>query len=175
MAYLHLELSRGRHEAACRVLLRAVQQCATVKQLWCVGLSLPLVGLLPAPQLADSVQIMSQKEIRLRHETPEELHPLEPRPTSGGAAWPTDAVAAAAAVGQRERRTAARGHELLDDLTGAGEREAARQEERKEEEKEEVVEEEEMENEEDSSSESGGSSASSVSSSSSPPHEQDGS
>ena len=120
-----------------RVLLRADRQCATVKQLWCVVAAARRVA--ASAWLADSVQIMSQKEIRLRHETPEELHPLEPRPTSGGAARPRTpwllllllaggSGAAASAGYERPHRRASR---------------AARQE-AKEEEKEEV-EEEEME------------------------------
>jgi hypothetical protein len=38
------------------------------------------VALLPAEQLRDTVQLMADKEIRLRHEPPETLEPGSPRP-----------------------------------------------------------------------------------------------
>ena len=84
LAYLRLEASvAGRLDATSRVFLRALQQCPGVKRLWTVALCRPLVAILPAEQLRDTVQLMADKEIRLRHEppAPETLEPgttLEP-------------------------------------------------------------------------------------------------
>jgi hypothetical protein len=38
------------------------------------------VAILPAEQLRDTVQLMADKEIRLRHDPPETLEPGSPRP-----------------------------------------------------------------------------------------------
>ena len=72
----------GRLDATSRVFLRALQQCPGVKRLWTVALCRPLVAILPAEQLRDTVQLMADKEIRLRHEppVPETLEPGSPRP-----------------------------------------------------------------------------------------------
>ena len=84
LAYLRLEASvAGRLDATSRVFLRALQQCPGVKRLWTVALCRPLVAILPGEQLRDTVQLMADKEIRLRHEppAPETLEPgttLEP-------------------------------------------------------------------------------------------------
>ena len=81
LAYLRLEASAaGRMHAASRVLLRALQQCPGAKRLWTAALCRPLVAILPAEQLRDTVQLMADKEIRLRHEPPETLEPGSPRP-----------------------------------------------------------------------------------------------
>ena len=66
--------------AASRVLLRALQQCPGAKRLWTAALCRPLVAILPAEQLRDTVQLMADKEIRLRHDPPETLEPGSPRP-----------------------------------------------------------------------------------------------
>ena len=70
-AYLELEVAAGRPEAACRILLRAVQQCPGAKALWCAGFAPPLLELQPDRQLRDALQFMSDKELRLRRELPE--------------------------------------------------------------------------------------------------------
>ena len=74
--YLRLELSYGRRDAACRLQLRAVQQCPGVKSLWCDALRAPLISFVPAPQLLDTIQLMRDKEIRLRHELPDGSEPV---------------------------------------------------------------------------------------------------
>jgi len=79
--YLRHELRMGRQEAVGRVHLRAVQQCPGVKGMWTQGLQLPLAALLPAQQLVDILQLMSDKEIRLRQELPVGLEPLPSLPT----------------------------------------------------------------------------------------------
>ena len=86
LAYLRLEASAaGRMHAASRVLLRALQQCPGAKRLWTAALCRPLVAILPAEQLRDTVQLMADKEIRLRHDPPETLEPGSPRPLAESA------------------------------------------------------------------------------------------
>ena len=70
-AYIDLELRAGRHAAACRVLLRAVQQCPGHKGLWCDALRPPLLAVAPLQQLRDTVVLVAEKELRLRAEPPE--------------------------------------------------------------------------------------------------------
>ena len=69
--YLSLEVRCGRREAACRVLLRAVQLCPGAKALWCDALRPPLLGWLSDQQLQDMRQLVGEKELRLRHDLPE--------------------------------------------------------------------------------------------------------
>ena len=81
--YLSLEVRCGRREAACRVLLRAVQLCPGAKALWCDALRPPLLGWLSDQQLQDMRQLVGEKELRLRHDLPELeelLHPAAPQP-----------------------------------------------------------------------------------------------
>ena len=69
--YLGLEVSAGRREAACRALLRAVQLCPGAKALWIDALRPPLLGWMSDQQLQDMVQLVGEKELRLRHDLPE--------------------------------------------------------------------------------------------------------
>ena len=69
-AYLLFEQDLGRHAAACRLLLRAQQQCPGVKSIWTEVARLPMVSFVPSQQLLGAVQLMCDKEIRLRHEPP---------------------------------------------------------------------------------------------------------
>jgi hypothetical protein len=75
--YVALELAHGRGGAACRVVLRAVQQCPGSKELWCAVLSTPLVQIAPPSQISDTLQLLAEKELRLRHEPPERLEEEE--------------------------------------------------------------------------------------------------
>ena len=89
--YVQLELALGRAEVACRVLLRAVQQCPGCKALWCDALRPPLLAPMPPRQLRDVVQLMPEKEIRLRTDLP-------PPPPADAPPPPPKPVAAVAAV-----------------------------------------------------------------------------
>ena len=73
-AYLQFEVGLGGREAACRLQLRAVQQCPGVKSLWCEAMRTPMVSFLPMEQLVDTIELMVSKEIRLRHEPPDPEH-----------------------------------------------------------------------------------------------------
>ena len=96
-AYLALEVACGRRDAACRLLLRAVQACPGAKALWRDALRPPLLGWLPAQQLQDLLQLVSEKELRLRHELPE-LDELMRAAAAAAAAAATAAAAAAEAA-----------------------------------------------------------------------------
>ena len=71
-----------------------MQQCPGVKNLWCEALREPLVSFVPGQQLSDAIQLMYSKEIRLRHEPPEGLVPME---VQAATARGQDATAVAAA------------------------------------------------------------------------------
>ena len=105
--YVQLELALGRAEAACRVLLRAVQQCPGCKALWCDALRPPLLAPMPPRQLRDVVQLMPEKEIRLRTDLPPPPPADAPPPPK-----PVAAVAAAAAADTGARAAPGRRKEL---------------------------------------------------------------
>jgi len=95
--YVQLELALGRAEVACRVLLRAVQQCPGCKALWCDALRPPLLPPMPPRQLRDVVQLMPEKEIRLRTDLPPPP-PADAPPPPAAAPKPAAAAVAAAAA-----------------------------------------------------------------------------
>ncbi|KAL1528161.1 hypothetical protein AB1Y20_009522 [Prymnesium parvum] len=68
--YLHLELRARRFEAASRLVLRSEQQCPGFKSIWCAALQPPLLQSIPVQQLHDTLQLMAEKELRMRHEPP---------------------------------------------------------------------------------------------------------
>ena len=75
--YIRLELAAGRGDAACRVQLRAVQQCPGHKGLWLAVLSPPLLWHAPERQLRDTVTLLAEKELRLCSELPDMGEPGE--------------------------------------------------------------------------------------------------
>jgi len=97
--YIRLELAAGRGDAACRVQLRAVQQCPGHKGLWLAVLSPPLLWHAPERQLRDTVTLLAEKELRLCSELPDMGEPgeglvkggwlVEPQSPGGGADSPT--------------------------------------------------------------------------------------
>ena len=65
MVYMLLEMKAGREAAARRVFLRAVHACPGRKDLWLAGLG-RLGGLLSTRELKELVDIMQDRELRLR-------------------------------------------------------------------------------------------------------------
>ncbi|DBA66769.1 TPA: hypothetical protein ACH3X2_001915 [Trebouxia sp. C0005] len=70
--YMSYEICRGRHEAARRVLLRAVHTCPGAKALWLDGLHF-LAEQMPGTERKDLLQLMTAKGLHVRTDTYEIL------------------------------------------------------------------------------------------------------
>ena len=104
--YLRVELRMGRRDAACRLLLRAVQQCPGVKSLWIEVCNKPIVSFVPGQQLTEAMQLMVDKEVRLRNEPPEEAPPADVDLRGGGSAMPQPPMRGASAGGSAPKHVA---------------------------------------------------------------------